>query len=370
MLKGKKEANQFLQRHYLESLLSSSPFLKALAGGMFAYLLFLLAARFAYWEQVTTSFLHLWQVNFSITIFLGLWLGYHALASLEPWLEDAQKRLGKSGSNILELFKDTKEIYSSRRAFLFALPFIIGGLGIAFLITGNLPNLLFPFPAYTPAFVYAVFIELCIFMLYLLGAIGFWLLYLFTKAAEELSQSNVINYDLVDEESLKPLSNTVLRLCFFLLVIIASAMPGMAFVVFSFKNVTPVLVLGAIFGMILPTLGLTLSFFAPIYYLHKMLVESKRSQTLHLKEQIRVCEGVLQKRINRINEMLEATSANSQADDENLLRLIQYLRGRLEESQRASDWPFNLASILKLAGASMLPVIAFFAELMIRRVFS
>jgi hypothetical protein len=68
--------------------------------------------------------------------------------------------------------------------------------------------------------------------------------------------------------------------------------------------------------------------------------------------------------------MSNTSTAIHHPDDENLLRLIQFLRDRLAETQRASDWPFNLSSILKLAAASMLPITTFFSEQLIRRVFS
>jgi hypothetical protein len=332
-----------------------------------SYTLFLLSAGLAGWTQVMTSFLHLWQVNHSITIFFGIWLGYHALVSLKPWLGFAGAQLGLSNKDFSELVNDTLNRYGSPWSSLFALPFIFGGLGVAFLIARDLPNKLFPFPGYLPAFIYTVFIELCIFMLYLLGATGFWLLYVFTKAAAKLSRTESVDYTLVDQESMNLLSNTILRLCLFLLIIIASAMPGVAFIVFSFKNSPLVLALGIMFGMVLPTTGLILSFFAPNYYMHRMLAEAKSRQMLCLKEQIRICEGILQK---RIIEMSNTSTATHHPDDENLLRLIQFLRDRLAETQRASDWPFNLSSILKLAAASMLPITTFFSEQLIRRVFS
>jgi hypothetical protein len=204
-------------------------------------------------------------------------------------------------------------------------------------------------------------------MLFMLGATGFWLLYVFTRAAAQLSQTKSVDYTLVDEESMRCLSGTILRLCLFLLVIIASAMPGVAFVVFSFKNAPLIFGLGITFGMVVPTVGLVLSFFVPTYYLHLIMAEAKSKQMLRLKEQIRICEGFLQK---RILYMSNVGPDKFNSDDDNLLRLIQFLRERMVETQRASDWPFNLSSILKLTGASMLPIMSFFAEQVIRRVIS
>jgi hypothetical protein len=66
-----EEKAGLLQQHYLGSLLSKiplSPIWCAVVGGVLSYTLFLLRAGLAGWTQVMTSFLHLWQVNHSITI--------------------------------------------------------------------------------------------------------------------------------------------------------------------------------------------------------------------------------------------------------------------------------------------------------------
>lgn len=362
--------DRHLNRHYFGRLFSTvplSPFWRGVAGGCLAYLIFLLCVSLGHGHAVLTSFLHLWQLSFSLTIFFGLWLGSLGLNSLRPWLEQLGERLSLSDDDLSRLITDSVERLGSGYSSVMAAPLIAGGLGTAILIARTLPNSLFPFPSYAPAFVYAVFVEMGVLMLHLLAGTGFWIFYVFTKAAQMLSQLKSVDYTLVDEDSMKSLSDTVLRLCIYMLVIIASGMPGVAFVVFSFKAVPLVLLAGTFFGMILPTVGLTLSFFGPVYYLHKMLKKAKSEQTRFLKEQVRICEQSLHE---KVTQMAKSKSNTLGQDSEELLALAQFLRERLSESQRRSVWPFDVTSILKLSGSASLPIISFFAEQVIRRALS
>lgn len=360
--------NDHMEHHYLGRLLSKipfGPFWSGVAGALLSYVIFLACAALGDWHAVLTSFLHLWQLSFSLTIFLGLWLGCFALRDVRHWLEHAGDTLRLSDLIFGKFVEQTFSRLDSKRSSFMAAPMIAGGLIICYLIARSLPNGLFPFPGYLPAFIYAVFIELSLFMVHLLAGTGFWLLYVFTKASQELSELESVDYALVDTESIKPLADIVLKLCFFLLVIIASAMPGVAFFVFAFKNVPFVLSVGTVFGMALPTLGLALSFFGPIYYLHRMLATAKSVSVISLKNQIRTCEDILHDKVQRISR---ESDASLDLESERLLALSQFLRERLSEAQRRSVWPFDLSSILKLSGSSALPIITFFGEQIVRRV--
>jgi len=358
----------FSKKHYLGrsmAQISLSPLSRAITAACLAYGVFLLLAAIDQWRVVVTSFLHLWQISFSITIFLGLWLGHHALQSVRPWLEHAGLVLDLNDKDFPQIVKHTSKRLGSNYSSLMAGPLIAGGLAIACLIALHSPNDLFPYPGYLPAFVYAVLLELCVFMLHLLGATGFWLLYVFTTAARELSSLKSVNYDLVDEESMRYLSETVLRLCFYLLIIIASAMPGVAYVVFAFKDIPFVLLLGTVFGMALPTIGLALSFFGPIYYLHRMMKRAKEERLLSLRDKIRICEEGL--RQNTI-EASKVPAAKLDSNGEDLLAQCRALRNCYLETRRRSVWPFDMSSILKLLASTMLPVVSFFAQRIIQHV--
>ncbi len=355
--------------HYLGRILGRIPlpfFWAAALIGLCAYVIFCLFAVITDWKVVSASFLHIWQISFSFTIFLGFWFGQIGLNDVKRWITHIEQTLQPEQTEFRDWIKDTLLRLGSPWSSMFALPFIIPGTIIAFMIGQNSPNLLFPFSGYSPVFIYAVFIELCVFMLHLLSATGYWILFTLTLSARKLSQLSSINYNLVDAHSLHYLSNIILKLCFMLLVIIASAMPGVAYVVFWFKNIPLSLFLGTVFAMVLPTLALALSFFGPTYYLHVMLVAAKERRILNLKEGIYLCEEMLQK---RVKELSLSDKLRIDPNDENLLKLINHFRERLVETQNEPDWPFNLSSFLKLSGSSMLPVVAFFAQEMVRRVF-
>jgi len=330
--------------HYLGNLLSRislPPLLRAILIASLSYLLFLLWAAACDWNAVMSSFLHRWQISFSVTIFLGLWL----------WIEHAGLMFAINDIEFSAIAEQTGKRLGSKCSSLMALPLIAGALGIAVLIASNSPNKLFPYPGYVPAFLYAVFVELCLVMLHLLGATGFWLLYVFTTAARELSKLKSVKNDLVHQESMKYLSDTVLRLCSYLFVIIASAMPGVAYVVFSFKSLYLVLFLGILFGVALPTVGLTLSFFVPIYYLHTMMAKAKKNRLLELRRDIRSCE----------QKSREHRASFAEECDE-LQKHCKDLREKYLKTQRESVWPFDTSSLLKLFASSMLPILTFSAQ--------
>jgi hypothetical protein len=331
--------------------------------GCVAYLVFLLLAATSHWGPVMRSFLHAWQISLSISLCIGVWLGYYALTDLGLWLKRASEILKLSSDDSSALEDSTLKTLASPVSSVVALPLILGAIATMFLISRTLPSALFPYPAHTPAFVYSAFIELCLICVHLLGATGFWLLYVLTRAARRLSQLASVNSVVVDEDSMKPLSDTVLRLCFYLLLIIASGMPGVAIVVFEFKDTPSVLLLGTVFGMALPTLALTLSFFGPVYYLHRMLSKAKDDRTSFLKQQLAVCEDILYASVSKMKKS-DATFLDPEA--EKLLTLSQFLRDRLAENKRRSVWPFDLSSLLKLTASSALPVVTFFGEKVLR----
>lgn len=102
----------------------------------------------------------------------------------------------------------------SKWSLAFALLFIAPGIAVGVTIATSLPNNLFPFSGTMPAFVYALLIEFCLGMLMILGA-GCWvIIFVFARAAKQLSQMSSVKYDLVDNNSLSFLSQTALRIAF------------------------------------------------------------------------------------------------------------------------------------------------------------
>ena len=360
-------SNRCLEGHYLGALLKKvplSPFWIGVSGGLVSYTLFLLLVPLGHWRQVTTTFLHVWQLSLSVTLFLGLWLGYYAIKGLGDWLGHVRVALRLSEADFSGLVEASLRELGSPRSSLVAAPFIAAAAGISYVIVRNSPNDLFPFPAYVPAFLYTLFLELSFLMMHQLGATGFWLLYVFTTTARRLGRLESANYGRIDEESMMPLGNIVLRLCFFLLVIISSAMPCVAYVVFSFRQFPIVLALGIVWGLALPTLGLILSFFGPTYYLHKVLCKAKDDQLRFLKGQIEVCEGMIHERVSK---MTASNPTSLPQDGEKLLAVSRFLRERLTEARNRSVWPFNLSTIVKLSASGMLPIVTFFAKEILQR---
>ena len=170
------------------------------------------------------------------------------------------------------------------------------------------------------------------------------------------------DYEIVDDSSGSPLSRIALRNCIFMLVTIASAMPGVAYVGFSFGNRQVILIVTA-FGMILPTLGIASSFFAPNYYLSQILNKAKDSRVSRIKEQIRICDGELER---KVGELSAGPTQVPEAAYIRLSNLSRHLHQRLKETKAESTWPGHASSLFRLGGSALLPAIAFFLELVVR----
>jgi hypothetical protein len=358
----------FVRRHYLGRLLATvwlPSHKRAILIAISSYVIFLLAAAWGPWRAVVGSFLHIWQITFSITLFFGIWFCYEILNSIKFWLIAAKSALLISVEDYSDISRSVKRSLRSTWSLGFAILFIIPGITVAVLIRNSVPNVLFPFPGNTPAFLYSVFIEFCTVMLVILGA-GCWvIIFVFSYAARLLSQSQSIKYDQVDVESLSYLSGMVLKNCIYMLVAISSAMPGVAYVAFSFGN-RRVAYIATIFGMVLPTLGIASSFFAPNYYLSKILKEAKARRISRIKHQIRVCELSLETKVTNLSEnhllKLDTTC-------ERLGRLSDHFRGLLIEVKGESTWPFKSSALIRLGGSTLLPALTFFLERILKSVF-
>lgn len=281
------------------------------------------------------------------------------IESMHPWLENARESLRLSDDDYSALSRAVLCSLGSKWSLVFALLFIVPGTAVGLIIARSLPNTLFPFSGATPAFVYSVLIQFCLGMLMILGA-GCWVIvFVFARAAKELSQLASVNLsEFADDDSLSFLSQTALRNCIYMLVTIATAMPGVAYVAFSFGN-RQISFIVTVFGMVLPTIGIASSFFAPNYYLSEILRVAKSKRVSRIKEQIRICDNELE---TKVREIAKAHLTSLDESYRHLSDLSQHLHKRLQETKAESTWPFNTSSLLRLGGSALLPAVTFFLE--------
>ena len=345
--------------HFLGWFFSKTPMhpiLRAFLVSLGFYILFLASAILTNWNAVMFSFLHIWQISFSITIFFGIWLGAIAVSDVKVWLQRINQSLKISESDWNRLVRSTISDFGNRWSNAFALPFVIPAVYIALSIALDMPSNLFPFDAFSPAFIFTVIIELCLFMLYLLGATGLWLMYVYTRSAYKLQSVDSVAENLVDDDTLVPLSDIILKTCFFLFLIIASAMPGIAYIGTKIEGGPKTIV--TIFGLIMPTFALFASFWFPIYFLRRILVKAREKSISLVNNQIQLCE-------NKIKENFRKGAKRSMRDDEEIIaltELAQSLYRHRSELKRRTTWPFKLYSLLRLVGSSSLPAMGFFGE--------
>ncbi len=371
MSTGKNQAEENLFRNYKEkhylgwvfSKVRLPSFWRGVLVAIIAYLVFVIMAALSDWNAVIKSSLHLFQINFSITILLGIWFGDTAITDIKSWLQFTRDALDISTDDYTNFVKTSIRRLGSKWLNLFALMFIIPGVTIALLLASNAPNEMFPFSGYSAAFIYVGIVELGIVMLHLLGGTGIWLGYWFTKSTEYLSNIGSVDYDRVDKDSVGYLADIILKLFVFLFIIIASVMPSLAYVSLKFQNTR---LWAIIFVLCLPSSTLALSYLFPTYHLHRMLVEAKNRQLFRLKRQKVVCEKALEAMVLCIQD-----ERNKSKKDEmqNLLNLIKHFQEELNNAEKRSVWPFNLTSIARLVGSSFLPILTFFLQELLSTMF-
>ena len=356
----------YKDHHYIGRLFSRinlPPIVRAVAVAVASYVLFWLLSGVGGTELKFTSFLHVWQFFLSLTLFFAVWFADLALSGFKPWLESIRTDLRISTKDYKNLVKKTFLDLSNKKAFLLGIPFALPGLVVAFIISSTLPNELFPFEPGTVVFIYVVFIQLCLLMLHLLGDTGFWYLWVLTRASKRLGEIDSLDVRYIDEESVKRLSRHVLRVCFWLFVLLAAGMPGIAYVGNWFGGVSRVIVFS--FGVFLPVVGLVLSYFGPTYYLNRILKTAHAHKIKRLKEQLRVCDQTIEKMLFELGDKVSKSSREKYGD---LAEISMYLHRKLEHLEEHRGGPFDFSSIVQLLGSASIPVFAYFTEQIITQI--
>lgn len=351
------------EHHFLGRLLGRipfKPFPRAALISVTSYLLFLILASLSAWNEVTRSFLHWWQISISVTIFLGAWLGFLALREFDAWFGYIEKAGVISTKDRGQLLKQTQRSLANPLAFFFGLIFLIPALTIALQIVAQLPNAIFPFTSLTPAFIYVVFIEICVLMVPLMGSAAFWWLYLFGQLAKDLTTVKSLDYSLADSYLIKKLATSISKVSFWFFLVLATAMPGIAYVGSSFGELSQTLVY--IFGVFLPVGLFFFGYFFPSYYLHKLFETSKEKRLDQLKEDIKQAEKVVRVSL-KTGTRVSSKKLEKQIDVVNFL----YARFKDEENQRSGL--FSIDSILKILGSAALPVVGFFGDVIVAAYF-
>jgi len=292
-LKQLKSIEDPLQYHYFGLIVLKihfSPFLNALIVSLFSYIFFLITAYFSpgSFKQIP-AFLHILQINFSFTIFLGIWFGQIAFRDFRLWLLNASMLFHPTNKGFQELKAYSFQELSKKTVYLMILSPVILVEVLVFILASNLPLSPFQFSGTYLPFLYSFYLEFAFFMVTLLFGTGFWLLLVVVKAARKLSTIASVNYGLVKHATLQFLSDGVLKLCLLLLVIIASAAPSVWYVGFTFEQI-PSFYYSILGGLGLIITLLTLSFFIPAYFLHRMLSIAKRERIFRLMRQLLLAE--------------------------------------------------------------------------------
>ncbi|MDH3943269.1 MAG: hypothetical protein OEV06_04150, partial [Anaerolineae bacterium] len=163
---------------------------------------------------------------------------------------------------------------------------------------------------------------------------------------------------------IKHLHQTILKLCFLMLIILASAMPGVAYIGFYYGGLTRTLII--LIGLALPTLMLISSYFFPTYFLNQLLLRASDYKVLQLKKHIKIYEKELLKKTKRINQILTKKNSKEVIRIDLLVEISNYYKGRIKEEKTHRGGPYASSSIIKLFGASLIPVLTFFLQELIR----
>lgn len=273
------------QEHYFEKLMGLMPFShfwRAVFVSVLSLLLFFLLSVPNTTEVLRTN-IFLLQLNFSITIFIGIWLGGIAAMDFRLIFFQLRKAFGYRRAKRNQLEEGATRLWVSWRAQLFAIPFMISGLAIAFFNADEMQAFLGQ-SGFSPLYIYLVIFRACILVTNLLGATAYWIMYCLTILFREYSKSTKVNSCLSDLTELKKIEATIRKLSFFLLVIILSLVPAIL-VIASHLPEEPRRFLTNM-GAILPMAVLLLSFFFPTWFLNQLIRKTRECRESILEKQI------------------------------------------------------------------------------------
>ncbi|UYN92801.1 MAG: hypothetical protein KIT70_04740 [Anaerolineales bacterium] len=328
------------RRHYFErlvELLPGSIWIRSLMAGVISLLLFFLLSLPSLDEILATK-LFLLQLNFSFTIFLGFLLGQKAFYEYSRILKGLEAALKLSPRQGRKLSRDARNLLVSPVAHLFALPFAAAAIYV--LMQSELEVTLVGTIG-LPVFIYAVYFQCCFFMMDLLGATGYWLIFnLYFSLNNRLVSPNKLH--LINIEQLRTIGALIRKLSIMLFFIILSLLPAIVFMANTLQgDIRQFLIYTGVF---LPILFLLASFLPPSLALNRLVQASRQAKLERLQKAISALEHEFFSTSDSRFHSLESTQK---------LTKIASLRAEASYLQSHTRFVFSPSAFMEIGAAAI-----------------
>lgn len=320
--------------------------------GTLQYVIFLVLLMFCKnWFEVLTSPMHLLQLLFSITVIIGLF-------SLEKFMRDFRSKFEEIRGYFTFTDQEFETFVAMRlaefcdtKALAFGFPFmIISSWTSFFYLMPTMPNSLYPVGASSFVWFYCSIMEFNIFMMSLLG-IGIWIGIHVVNTYKDLKKKMVITINKFGPDfsnSLKPLSQLILRGTTMYSAIIATVFPFLSYTVYFLQRSYPSFLLYPVVGLVIVVTTILLYFIIPQYYIQSITSESKRKMLADISTKIKQCF----KNLEKIEE--KSTMSSHESPEEGPFLLMFY-----EQIEKMHTWPPYTSIIIKASVALISPLVTF-----------
>lgn len=291
---------------------------RAFIVGSLFHIPFLIIALFSgqFWNALLSG-MHLVQISFSICIMVSIYYWetsrlelIELIIGLEDIINDARK-YEKLMDNVVLRF-------TSLKSFWFSIPLmIISSSYFYFGIYPRLPDNFF----FIPALFHYLALLFSIFMLYLLGSIGFWYLYNVAQLYKEISQKSTIPFFILLKSPFKKFSDFPFNISKYLLIIEVTVLPILIYLIYFYSTkIGEYYIILEIFGIFLAVSFVIYLFCIMNKSIQKSILKSKEERLAEVISQLEECEKKIhmiiksEKKVNETNNLDKLLSYHAYLD--------------------------------------------------------
>lgn len=288
------EIEKLFNKHYIIKVcykISGKPYVNALAIALPFHLLYIILVFSI--GQISSGFLsrmHLLQSSFSLCIFVGILLLQKFHFKIIDILKELKNNIKEINDDQYKNFLNRiSSLYSSSKSIFLSLPLIIISLGYFYGVI--YPNIHIPNGFFSIPLLFHYFsIEFSLFMLYLLGSVGFWFMLVVIILYVEIAKEFHIKYISLWKPSFKKLFELPSVIAKYLLTIEICVLPIIVYIVYFYSSNN---LLGGYLGttsLIAVVLLIMISYLIMHYYLSVSVIRSKTARMNEIIYDIEQCE--------------------------------------------------------------------------------
>ena len=347
------------RRHPITNAILRAPFphgITVLLVGVATYLgFFIIAIATGQLTTILFTIMHLIQIDFSITIIVGLYF-------LNIFYITFEKKFGEMRSSFVmddesfELYlDDVFKKMNSPRGYITGLPIVLLSVAsVFFFLAPTMPNPLFPVDPFSILWIYFSIVEFSIFMLVLFG-VGIWLGIAANSVATKIGKTIQVSLKPISPDragGLVSFSEALLKGVFMYSALIAMVLPLLVFIIGYLQQFNPFLAYIPVIGLSFAVLSIFLFFLIPQYSIHKVMVEEKERLLQQVSEDVNSIIG-------DIRDALGGSATGKDAPSQQLMLLSLQLTELFNQIERMRTWPSDLTVFVKAISALLAIILTF-----------